>query len=82
MKKWWFLEAYQTMKQDQYSNSSDRIKSTVVQSGTVIGQNDGVIGDTDDPENQQDHDRAQTPQGRTKLEHIPSHRSPRSMHDK
>lgn len=49
------------MEQDQDSNSSDRIKSTIVQSGTVIGQNDGVVGDTNNPKNQQDHDRTETP---------------------
>ena len=74
------METYQAMEQDQNDNSNERIEATIVESWSVIGQNDGIIGDTDDPKNQEDHDRAQTPKSCAELENIPSHRSPRSMH--
>lgn len=68
------------MEEDQNSKRNERIKATIVESRSVISQNDGVIGDTDHSENQKDHDRAQTPKSCAELEHIPSHRNPRSMH--
>ncbi|PON48391.1 hypothetical protein PanWU01x14_237860 [Parasponia andersonii] len=74
------LEAYQGMKQDQDKKSNERIKATIVESWSIISQNDSVIGHTHHPKNQKDHDRAQTPKSCAELEHIPSHRNSRSMH--
>lgn len=68
------------MEQDQDDKSGERIEATVVQSRAVIGQNDSVVGHPHDPKNQKDHDRAQASQCGTELEHVPGHRSSRSMH--
>lgn len=74
------IETHQPMKQDQHRNSCNRRKATVVQSGAVARQNDGIIGYTHDAEDQEDHDRAKAPQGGAELENIPSHHSSGSMH--
>ena len=71
---------HQEMEQDQDDKSNERIKATIVQSRAISSQNDSVVGDTHYPKNQKDHDRAQPSQSRTELEHVPSHRSSRSMH--
>lgn len=69
------------MEGDQNGKSNERIETAIVEGGAVVGQNDGVIGDTDNPKNQKNHDRTKTSQGRTKLEDIPSHGRSRSMHN-
>lgn len=76
-----FSKSYQGMEQDQYDNSNEGIKPTSIQSRAIISQNDSVIGDAHNPKNQEDHNRAQTPQSCAELEHIPSHGSSRSMHN-
>ena len=68
------------MEQDQNGNSNERIEATIIQRRAISSQNDSVVGDTHHPKNQKNHDRAQSTQGRTELEHVPSHRSSRSMH--
>jgi len=68
------------MEQDQDGKSGERIEATGVQSLAVIGQNDGVVSHPHDPKNQKDHDRAQASQCGTEFEHVPGHRSSRSMH--
>lgn len=48
---------YQTMEEDQNGDSNERIEAAVVQGGAVVRQNDGVIGNADNPKNKKDHDR-------------------------
>lgn len=68
------------MKQDQHCQGNKRIKSSSIQSRAIIGQNNSIVSDTNDPKNQQNHDRAQSTQSSAELEHVPRHRSSRSMH--
>ena len=69
------------MEGDQNGESNERIEAAVVESGAIVRQNDGVIGDTDNSKNQKDHDRTETSQGRTELKDVPSHGGFRSMHN-
>lgn len=68
------------MEQDQDDKSGERIEAAIVQSLAISSQNNGVVGHPHDPKNQKDHDRAQASQCGTELEHVPGHRSSRSMH--
>lgn len=68
------------MKQDQHCQGNKRIKSSSIQSRAIIGQNNSIVSGTNNAKNQQDHDRAQSTQSSAELEHVPRHRSSRSMH--
>lgn len=70
------------MKQDQDSDCGERNKATLVQIRGIIGDNNGIIGDTHNTQDQQDHDRAQATQGRAELKHVPGHHGSRSIHGK
>lgn len=50
------------------------------QRGPVAAEDEGVVGDADDGEDEQDHDGAQPSQRGTEPEHVPRHRRPRSVH--
>lgn len=48
---------------------------------TVVAEDDGVVGDADDGEDEQDHDGTQPAESRAESEHVPRHRDPRrSVH--
>ena len=68
------------MEQDQHCHGRNRTNATRIQSRSKFSQHHSIIGNTHDPENQQDHDRAQSSQCSAELEHVPSHGSTRSMH--
>lgn len=68
------------MKEDQNNESSERIEAAIVETGAVIGDDDGIVGNADDSKDQQDHDGAKPSQGRTELEHVPSHYCSGSVH--
>lgn len=50
---------YKDVKQDQDSKWNEKGDITLVQSRAIIGEYDGVIGETHDGKDQQYHDRAQ-----------------------
>lgn len=69
------------MKQEQDGESSERIgKAGVEESWAVNGYDHSVIGDPNYGEDEDDHDGAETTEGRTELEHVPSHCCSRPLH--
>lgn len=70
----------QSMKRNQDEGSDEGIEAASGQLGAVGGNHEGIIGDTYDAENKEDHDGAKAPQGGAKLENVPRHDCSRSVH--
>lgn len=62
------------MEGDQDTNGQERIEPAgVEEGGAVNGDDDGVVADTNDAEDDEDHKGAEAPQRGAEPEHVPRH---------
>lgn len=71
---------YQDMEEDQDGDGQERTVTPRNENGPIIGDDDGVIADSDDTEDKEEHERSESPQSGAELEHVPGHDDRRRPH--
>ena len=68
------------MEEKNDDDGDERVEAAGEKGRAVVGNDDGVVGDPNDAEDEQDHEGSQAPKRGAELEHVPRHHRPRSVH--